>query len=270
MRLLLDHRANFRFPVPQRRVVQLLRLTPPSYSGQNVIDWQIDVDCDARLKPGRDGYGNETTMLYVDGPIDTLQIRVRGEVLTEDRAGMIRGAPEPLPPILFLRETPCTQADGPITRFAEALRDAGGTPLHVMHETLHALHAAVKWDESSTEARAAALAFADGEGSSHDLAHIMIAAARMLGHPARYVSGCIYRDDERGARTAAHGWAEVYMDGYGWIGFDATHDLCPNDRYVRMSVGLDAHDAAPMSAMRGRDGNRVELELRLHDALRAQ
>ena len=40
-----------------------------SFAGQNVLDWRIDVDCDARLREGRDGYGNVTHMLYVDKPV---------------------------------------------------------------------------------------------------------------------------------------------------------------------------------------------------------
>ena len=54
-----------------------------------MVEWRIDVDCDARLKNGRDGFGNETQMLYIDGPIDHIGLTVTGEVLTEDRAGMV-------------------------------------------------------------------------------------------------------------------------------------------------------------------------------------
>src|SRR5690606_7907750 len=94
MRLYVHHRTEYRFSEPQARLVQLLRLTPGSHIGQNVVDWRIDVDCNARLRGGRDGYGNETTMLYVDGLIESISIAVDGSVLTEDKAGMVRGAAE--------------------------------------------------------------------------------------------------------------------------------------------------------------------------------
>ena len=84
-------------------MIQLLRVTPPSFAGQTVLDWRIDVDCDARLREGRDGYGNVTHMLYVDRPIEASTVSVTGRVLTEDRAGVVQGLPHDLPPQVFLR-----------------------------------------------------------------------------------------------------------------------------------------------------------------------
>ena len=87
-------------------MIQLLRLTPPSFPGQNVLDWRIDVDCDARLREHRDGYGNITHMLYVDAPIDHLKVTVTGRVLTEDRAGVVEGLPERSAAAGFPRDNP--------------------------------------------------------------------------------------------------------------------------------------------------------------------
>ena len=103
MRLFVTHHAAYRFSEPQDRLVQLLRATPGSHAGQSVVAWSIDVDRDARLRHSRDGYGNETTMLYVDGPIDGIVLTISGEVLTEDRAGLIAGAPEALPAPYYLQ-----------------------------------------------------------------------------------------------------------------------------------------------------------------------
>ncbi|WP_447411669.1 hypothetical protein, partial [Clostridium perfringens] len=77
------------------------------------------MECDARLRATRDGYGNDVTMVYVDGPIDALTIEVAGEVLTEDRAGIVRGTNEPLPAAVFLRSSPLTSADAGIRALAE-------------------------------------------------------------------------------------------------------------------------------------------------------
>ena len=105
MRLSIDHRTRYSFSQPQARVVQLLRMTPQDDGAQSVINWSIDVDCDARLSKGRDGYGNITTMLYVDGPVDHVEIMVRGEVATDAHAGLVTGTLETLPPVLFQRQT---------------------------------------------------------------------------------------------------------------------------------------------------------------------
>jgi transglutaminase-like putative cysteine protease len=74
----------------------------------------------------------------------------------------------------------------------------------------------------------------------------MIAAARHLGFPARFASGYIFRPDTETPAKAEHGWAEAHVDGVGWIGFDASMDLCPTDTHVRLAIGLDAIGAAPV------------------------
>ena len=98
MLLQIHHGTTYSYAEPAQRVIQLLRVTPPSFAGQSVLDWRIDVDQDAKLREGRDGYGNVTHMLYVDSPISSLAISVSGRVLTEDRAGVVHGLPHDLPP----------------------------------------------------------------------------------------------------------------------------------------------------------------------------
>ena len=63
MRLAVHYTTSYSYSEPVRRVVQLMRVTPASFDGQNVVDWRIDVDCDAKLREGRDGYGNILHML---------------------------------------------------------------------------------------------------------------------------------------------------------------------------------------------------------------
>jgi transglutaminase-like putative cysteine protease len=266
LRLLIQHRTGYRFSQPQQRLVQLLRVTPLSFVGQNVIDWQIDVDCNARLKSGRDGFGNETTMLYVDGPIDAIAVTVRGEVLTEDRAGMVLGAIEPLPPPLYLRHSELTRPGDEITAFAREIAAEQDSHLSTLHALMAALHEQVAFDPPSGDVgRGAADAFAERRGVCQDHAHIMIAAARSLGYPARYVSGHLWREgDGEAEQSATHAWAEVWLHKYGWIGFDPTNDLCPDHGYVRVAIGLDYRDAAPLSGARvGGGAERLEVFVRV-------
>ncbi len=262
MRLFIEHRTDYRFSEPQARLVQLLRMTPGCHIGQNVVDWRIDVDCDARLKTGRDGFGNETQMLYVDGPLDRISLSVTGEVLTEDRAGMIAGAAEPLPPPLFLRGTRCTSADEPIAVFARAVEAAGGSRLSQTHRLNEALHDRLTLDRGRRRGeRDAATTFAEEHGAYSDLAHVFIAAARAIGMPARYVSGHLLRSEAGDElHEAAHGWAEAFVEGMGWIGFDPATGRCPDDAYVRVAIGLDYRDAAPLSGART-GGGEEELEV---------
>lgn len=262
MRLFVHHRTDYRFSEPQARIVQLLRLTPASHAGQNVIDWRIDVDCDARLRPGRDGFGNETAMLYVDGPTSAISLTVTGEVLTEDRAGMVIGAAEPLAPLLFARLTPLTMPSEAIRALAAEVAGEGGTPLDQAHRLMAMLHRRMRLEQGRRrEPREAGEVFADGSGGAADFAHVHLTAARLLGMPARFVSGHVLRPAHQHEwHGAAHAWAELHVPDYGWVGFDATADRCPDDHYVRVAIGLDYRDAAPVSGTRI-GGGREEMDV---------
>lgn len=256
MRLFVQHRSEYSFSEPQARLVQLLRLTPSDHAGQSVVSWWIDVDRDARLKPLRDGYGNQATMLYIDGPIERILLNVTGEVLTEDRAGMVIGAPEPLPPSYFLQTTPATKADEAIRALCIA-HASDGSALDQAHrlnesvaEVLEARPATMAAEHDAIECFQAKAA--DPQGA----AHVLIAAARAAGFPARYAAGHIYRPEAIDSH-AAHGWAELFVEGYGWIGFDPSVGRCPTDHYVRVAIGLDHTQAAPLSGLRTGGGHEA-------------
>jgi len=259
MRLLIQHQTEYRFTEPQRRVVQMLRMTPASHIGQNIVDWRIDVDCDARLKHATDGFGNIVSMLYLSGPVERIGLCVTGEALTEDRAGSVSGAIEPLPPVVYTRATELTRADRAIVEAARPHDCRSGDPLSRAHALNSAVHALIRrTSDRGSDVRAASEIVAARSGCSMDIAHVLVAAARAAGFAARFVTGYIYRDDaDRGHRQAPHFWAELDVPGYSWIGFDPANDTCPNDRYVRVAKGLDFRDAAPISGARVGGGHEV-------------
>lgn len=259
MRLLIQHQTEYRFTEPQRRVVQMLRMSPTSHIGQNVVEWRIDVDCDARLKYSTDGYGNVVSMLYLDGPVERIGLRVSGEVLTEDRAGVVSGAIEPLPAAVFTRFTDLTTPDPLLSDLGLSHADGPSGDLGRAHALTSAIHALIeRTAERSTEVRPVREIVAARSGCSMDMAHVLVAAARAAGYAARFVTGYIYRDDpDHGHRQAPHFWAELDVPGYGWIGFDPANDHCPDERYVRVAKGLDFRDAAPISGARVGGGHEV-------------
>jgi transglutaminase-like putative cysteine protease len=249
MRLFVTHRTEYRFSQPQARLIQLLRVTPGNHAGQSIISWAIDIDRDARLKSARDGYGNEITMLYMDGPVESIALTVMGEALTDDRAGMVSGTPEPLSPLAFLQSTPLTAPDAAIRDFVADLH-LPPDRLASAHLLAEALHDRLVLDEPHVDGdHRAAGVMATGKADAQGAAHLLIAAARCAGYPARYVAGHLYRPYQ--ARNhAAHGWAELHVDDYGWIAFDPHEGRCPTDCYVRVAVGLDHREAAPLSGAR--------------------
>jgi transglutaminase-like putative cysteine protease len=251
MRLHVDHRTDYVFSEPQRRLVQLLRVTPVNFAAQHVIDWHIDVDCDARLRNHRDGFGNHVTMLYIDGPISNVALRVSGEVLTDDRSGMIEDASERLPAQAFLRSTGLSKADDAIRTFAKEIAKAKTDPLEQMHLLMARLLERIQFEPTlDAVERDAATAFEASQGVCQDHAHIFCAAARAMGIPARYVSGHLFRRDGAEQQEASHAWAEACLPSIGWVGFDPANGISPDDAYVRVAIGLDYRDAAPVAGRR--------------------
>lgn len=255
MRLSIDHRTTYRFSAPQARLVQMLRLTPANSHDQTVANWRIDVDCDARLRDGRDGFGNLVTMLYIDGPIDGIEIAVVGDVLTTHSDGVLHGVAEALPPSLFLRATAATPPSAAIEAFAAEVAD-GADRLSALHALNRAFHRRFAVDLSRPEPGLdAAAAFGRDSATPRDLAQMFAVAARSIGAPARYVSGYSVAAFLGRHRPTPHGWAEAHVDGIGWIGFDPCTARCPEEDYVRVAAALDAAGAAPVAGSRLGDGD---------------
>lgn len=272
MRLSVHYETSYHYSRPARRVIQLLRLTPLSFEGQNVLDWRIDVDCDARLREARDGYGNIIHMLYVDGPIEALKVTATGKLLTQDRGGIIGSVPGDLPGEVFLRQTPLTEPGRPLHQLASALNAQGGTALDKLHRLTAAIHSRMTFDTGETEVdTTAATAYYEGHGVCQDFAHIFIAVARTIGIPARYISGHLFRRDGMALQEAGHAWAEAWIEHLGWVAFDPSNGICPDDAYIRVAAGLDYRDAAPFAGARhGGGAERLSVQVQVLQTGQAQ
>jgi len=264
MRISIDHRTRYRFTEPQARIVQMLRLTPCDTRDQTVVSWMVSVDCDARMRDAFDGFGNSVTMLYAEGPIEAIDITVTGEVLTTDTNGVVHGSSEPLPPMLYLRPTPRTALGDGLPAFAEESMAGTADPLDRLHRLNAALHTHFpRIPDAPDTGLTASEAFERGKATSRDVAQMFIAAARGLEVPARYVSG--YRIDGS-AQSAPHAWAEAYVEGLGWVGFDPATGLSPDEGYVRVAVGLDALGAASIAGTRiGPGDEELDVALRVSE-----
>ncbi|MBD0832869.1 transglutaminase family protein [Aestuariibaculum sediminum] len=87
-------------------------------------------------------------------------------------------------------------------------------------------------------------------GVCQDFTNIMLQMVRMCGIPARYVSGYICpNDDITRGEGATHAWIEAYIPFYGWLGFDPTNNIIGNENHVRLAVGRDYNDCAPVKGV---------------------
>ncbi|MEH7827554.1 transglutaminase family protein [Gemmobacter denitrificans] len=264
MRLTVDHVTRYSYDQPVRGVVQSHRLTPSVFEGQMVADWMVEVTDGVKGGTFRDGAGDRITAWSVPGPVSEIVVRVRGTVETLDLAGVLRGHREGVRPEVYLRETAATWADPALVALAVAAEGAEGS-LDAAHRLSAAVADAITYTPGVTEAQTtAAEALARGAGVCQDHAQALIAMARARGIPARYVSGYLFADAEGTPHEAAHAWAELWIGGLGWIGFDPANRCCPDARYIRLGSGFDAQDAAPIRGIaRGPGVERMDVTVRV-------
>ncbi|WP_174302155.1 transglutaminase family protein [Caulobacter sp. S45] len=265
MRIQVGYVTRYEYDTPAKLIVQVLRMTPRGHEGQHVLSWRVETDADVRLVAGEDALGNTTHALSLAGPVKRLVTRVTGEVETWDTGGVVEGAVERFPPMVYLRDTPLTRTDAALRDFAEGATSAASGLLPRLHALLAAVKQEMAFETERTDAgTSAAEAFELRHGVCQDLAHIFIGCARSLGAPARYVSGHLARSEGQIDQEASHAWAEAYVEDLGWVGFDPTNGICPTDRYVRVAVGLDYLGAAPVRGSRyGGSGEHMDVKLRV-------
>lgn len=81
----------------------------------------------------------------------------------------------------------------------------------------------IKYDLSTLTANAvqkSSWVLDNKEGVCDELTNLFISFLRSLGIPAKFVSGMVYSNIDH--KWGPHGWAEVYLPGYGWIPYDVT------------------------------------------------
>lgn len=246
MRIRISHEVSYTYAQPVRSVTKVLRVMPRDHEGQVIVSWRIEPSVDGRLRVNEDAFGNRVHQFQADGPLEALAIRIEGIVETTDTTGFVRGAADPVPAQIYLRDTPLTQPDEAMLLFSRKLDRSGKSELEQLHMLMGALHQEIRLDAvTHSERSRASEAFERRSGSVVDLVHVFCGCARELGMPARIVNGYLAPMTGTVDSGTAHCWAEVLVPAFGWIGFDAALDLCPGDRHVRIAVGIDQTDVAP-------------------------
>jgi transglutaminase-like putative cysteine protease len=101
--------------------------------------------------------------------------------------------------------------------------------------------------------------WANKQGSCRDFTLLFMEACRAVGLAARFVSG--YEEgDATVPERDLHAWAEVYIPGGGWRGFDPTHGLTVADRHVALVASAFPKLTAPVSGST-QEGGRVSSQL---------
>ncbi|MDO3721576.1 transglutaminase family protein [Marinobacter sp. chi1] len=240
MKLTIHHETRYTYESPIEDSIQYIRLTPRTTPQQRIHDWKLRTPGETSQMV--DGFGNLVTVMTLTDAAPEITLVAEGVVdltgkpLTRDDS--------PFPPQVFLRQTDLTDADEALKAFANEYSANKRSLVKLM---THLREHISFMPGATTVTHTAREAFELGAGVCQDHTHIFIACCRHIGVPARYVSGYIHSADDD--HVATHAWAEAWI-GSNWHTFDVVNTLNVAESHIKLAVGLDYQDAAPVRGVR--------------------
>jgi transglutaminase-like putative cysteine protease len=261
----LRHTTSYGYAEPVDLAAHLAHLLPRPLEHQQVRAAALYFDpTPARETRGTDHFGNHLAWLFLDRPHDRFSVTSEAEVEVEFPpppdahettpweaiAGVAPRAPEAAE---FVFDSPLLPADSGARGYASPSFTPGRPVLAAMLE----LNARIRRDFAfragvTTVNTPVSSVLAARAGVCQDFTHLMIAALRAHGIPARYVSGYIRtraapgRERARGA-DQSHAWVAAWMGAQdGWVMLDPTNDCVVRDEHVVLGWGRDFGDVSPL------------------------
>ncbi len=251
----VEQRYQYTYSAPVRGLNHRFRVVPRSAHGdQRLLAHEVAVagaSDEAAVGWDRDEFGNS---------VCTVQAEHVPEAVTFDASYHVqRFARSQEPPPFgdtgesvdldrFLEPTPLTTPDEALTYAAESIRANSPWQEGRAYRAFHWAAASIiyRTDVTGVDTTAAA-ALAGGAGVCQDYSHILLTVLRLLGIPARYVSGHLLGEG------APHAWVEaLFADnaapgGVRVVAYDPTNRREPGLRYIAVALGRDYADVAPTS-----------------------
>lgn len=254
-----------------------VRLVPKSNNAQRLIDF------DLTITPEPDGKahivdlsGNDAVCIWYAGLHDHMTIRAESVVETLRKNPfdyIITDESVATLPAEYLNyhsasllhyRTRNSKPGGEVDDFVDSIKDEadGDTQsfLSVLNSRIYSdFEQTVRHDGAPYPPEVTLLT---GTATCRDFAVLFIEACRTVGLAARFVSGYRVVEDEAADRQL-HAWAEVYLPGGGWRGYDPSEGLAVADGHIALASGIIPADAAPVAGSFRRTGATVEMEFEI-------
>jgi transglutaminase-like putative cysteine protease len=278
MRLNILHRTRYRYSHPVSENFNEVRLQPVSDEVQECHGFVLTTSPTARIQRYHDFHLNLVDHFYVNEPHEGLVVEARSEVTTHPRTAPAPGAAGfPMSRVSeylrmercydFLQASTYVELDVEVWRLA---RDAAGTgeeAWSVAVSMMEFVYRTFRYDPSATTVQTGLREVLRlRRGVCQDFAHVLLGLCRSVGIPARYVSGYLYVGQDASLRgdLASHAWVEVYLPEQGWLALDPTNNRLADPHHVKVAVGRDYADAAPLrGTFKGRATQEMSVDLQI-------
>ncbi len=287
MLLEVTHETRYDYAAPVSLAHHLSHLRPIDDAHQQLMDFDLQIDpAPGHQRIGRDAMGNVERRFGLTVPHRKLRVRARSRVDITDRFNGLQAAASPpweflverlryvarasfVPECEYAMPSPFVPRLAPLRDYAAQSFTPGRPVAEGAVELMQRIHADFSYKSRSTEIDTPlAEVWAKKRGVCQDFAHLMAGAMRMLGLPARYVSGYLLTHAPEGAdgesgmgremqgADASHAWVQAWCPGTpgvpdsgpgaGWLDLDPTNDLIPGCGHIRVAVGRDFGDVTPL------------------------
>lgn len=265
----VSHETRYAYASTVSQSWQLARLKPRSLPWQQLLSHALQIDpAPDECHEAFDSFGNAVTHFGLHGVHRVLTVRMQSVLEVADRPALaalaaqsweqVRAAVHHLPQATDLQAALMTEAtallplSGPARLYAEPSLVPGRDWLAAVTELMHRIHADFEFDPASTTVSTSVdEVLHQRRGVCQDFAHLMLAALRAHGLPARYVSGYLLTDPPAGQPRlvgvdASHAWVAAYSPLHGWVEFDPTNAQRADRRYITLAWGSDFADVVPV------------------------
>jgi transglutaminase-like putative cysteine protease len=251
MRARLIHSLDYRYTEPVLLGPHRFCLKPRGHGFQRLLDFRLDIAPEpSTFYPLVAASGDEILRARFTGATERFVVRALSVVETQMAPRLqacLEGAEPELPyPVGHLNGDlagalggwlPNGQHDPAAVDLAqEALMVSDQRALLFLSQLIEIIQDRVKYTQRHVgPAWPAGRTLKERVGSCRDLAMLMIESCRCVGLPARFVSG-YHLLEPKPRRYDLHAWAEVYLPGAGWRGFDPSGKGAIDDRYVVLAT----------------------------------
>ena len=253
------HITGFHYQPAVRESMMEVRLRPRNEGRQRCLSFQLNIEPAANVMSYRDFLGNTVHHFDIAPSHADIKVTVQAlvEVQTVDSDALDFGTWEDLDRRVETEDHWEMLLPSQFARPSELLKGLAhelncqrrGTPHELLMELNRAIYDTFKYVPNSTKVDSPIdEAIEARQGVCQDFSHIMIALARSIQIPCRYVSGYLYhqpKDKDRSLESATHAWVEALLPNAGWTAFDPTNNLVGGDRHIRVALGRDYADVPP-------------------------
>ena len=226
-----------------------LCIKPRSHGFQRLINFNLNISPNPKiLYPLLAASGEEINRITFEGYTDSLSIKAISEVETLKHPCILDGVKERDLTLPFCRSIinrdlqgalegwmPNGQHDPSAVELAqESLAGSSNNALSFIFQLIEIIQDRVKYTKRYTgPARPASRTLRERVWSCRDLSMLMVESCRSVGIPSRFVSGYHF-EDPLPKEFELHAWAELYIPGAGWRGFDPSGKGLIDERYLTL------------------------------------